>query len=197
AAQVGGAAPVSGLLPFPAGGWLVWGSDPTKGGGWPISRPAVSGAHRGIRSDFCWLWCWLAEVCLLLVGLTRPGTKKRKRTKKGAVKAGRKKSKKDAPSAPEITTPRTRAVAAREAANAAIAAAKEAEALAIAAANEAEASASNQAPTLSTKRRLALEEDPPTLEALLPAPAKKMTPRKKQLATKVKKATKSKSPAKK
>ncbi|CAO2197355.1 unnamed protein product, partial [Urochloa humidicola] len=151
----------------------------------------------GIRSDFCWLWCWLAEVCLLLVGLTRPGTKKRKRTKKGAVKAGRKKSKKDAPSAPEITTPRTRAVAAREAANAAIAAAKEAEALAIAAANEAEASASNQAPTLSTKRRLALEEDPPTLEALLPAPAKKMTPRKKQLATKVKKATKSKSPAKK
>nr|XP_034568863.1 uncharacterized protein LOC117833468 isoform X1 [Setaria viridis]XP_034568864.1 uncharacterized protein LOC117833468 isoform X1 [Setaria viridis] len=74
------------------------------------------------------------------------GTKKRKRTKKTIVKAGRKNAKEDFASEVVLTTPRKRATAAREAT---IAATKKAEAEP----NEAEASTSMQ----YTKRRLDLE----------------------------------------
>lgn len=64
-------------------------------------------------------------------------TKKRKRTKKTIVKAGRKKAKEDSALEVVLTTPKTRATSAREAT---IAAAKKAEAEP----NEVEASASMQ-----------------------------------------------------
>ncbi|CAD6273082.1 unnamed protein product [Miscanthus lutarioriparius] len=113
------------------------------------------------------------------------GTKKRKRTKKTKSTVGRKKLKTDAPkegsssnqpspSKPAPNTPRTRAAAAREAA-------------------AAEAESQAQPTTIPpTKRRLPLDEPIP-LEMVVSedpsAPAKKMTPRKKQLDSKVKKAS--------
>ncbi|CAN6317197.1 unnamed protein product, partial [Urochloa humidicola] len=148
------------------------------------------------------------------------GTKKRQRTKKNPLKAGRKKAKKDTTTEPaqvqnEAPTPRTRAVVAREKAlaaakeaDAALAAARHAAEVAEAAAREAEPRSPVAAlpvpvgspiasPGPTTRRRLAMETTSSIatpLEVCFQQPQKKMTPRKKQLATKVKKASPAKPP---
>lgn len=123
------------------------------------------------------------------------GTKKRKRNaKKAGVKPGRKKAKANdteveqptTASSSQMNTPRTRAAAAREAA-ATEAIAREAAAQALAREEAAQTS------TYPTRRRLALESAPPQLEApaspvVQPSqPAKKITPKRKILSSRIRK----------
>jgi len=137
------------------------------------------------------------------------GTNKRKRTKKSTVKAGRKKTKKGDIPAPEHATPRTRARVAKEAAIMARLEAEQAEARARAALKDAEAASraldrvipDEPGPLVAlpapitpsgpmTRRRLSMAADqvgPSVSHEVGLAPAKKMTPRKKQVASKIKK----------
>ncbi|CAN6310721.1 unnamed protein product [Urochloa humidicola] len=129
------------------------------------------------------------------------GTKKRKRTKKKVAQVGRKKAKKNAAAEVQLT-PRTRGALAREAAENARRAAAEAE-LKAAATREA-ALAATREEVEATRTEFAAREAASALEVYVPEtsiqsttkrtlfqddnePVKKMTPRRKLLATKIKK----------